>query len=135
MRALPMALVALALVGCPAPNPEPPDAFRPDGGPRDAFVADTNTHDAGNDGGSDAGNDGGLDANVDAYVDDTGVDAGPPDAFSCTDPVASCYRCPATTNDQFINHCTAAGVTCEHFPVTVARLPHLNADGTVPPLP
>jgi hypothetical protein len=127
-------LVALSFVaiGCGGDNnPEPPDAYRPDGGPRDAYVGDTNATDGGHDGG---GSDAGSDANdLDAASFDTGTDA-PADAFSCNDPTG-CYRCPPTTNEQFLNHCAQPGVTCEHFPVTVARLPHLNADGTVPALP
>ena len=133
MRALMLSL-ALALAGCGGDvNPEPPDAFRPDGGPRDAFVIEDVGHDVGPST-PDTGTDANIDGGSDAGPEDTGVDAGPPDAFDCHDPTG-CYRCPPSTNDQFINHCRATGVDCEPFPVTTTRLPHLRSDGTVPPLP
>jgi hypothetical protein len=137
--------LVLAIAGCnTTTNPEPPDAARPDAGPRDAFVSGDASPDAGpRDGGSDSGSDAG---DVDAFVadsgplpdggpDDVGIDAWAPDAFSCTDPTSSCYRCPPSTDLEFLNHCTTPGVTCEPFPVTTARLPLLNADGSLPPLP
>jgi hypothetical protein len=127
--------LVLTLAGCPGnENPVPPDAFRPDGGPRDAYVGDTNDLDAFAP--PDGGNDTGVDADVDADLPDTGTDAGGPDAFSCT-AATGCFQCaPATDHqEQFLNHCTAPGVTCQSFTNDVAHLPHLEADGTLPPLP
>ncbi|MFO0684762.1 MAG: hypothetical protein U0234_22080 [Sandaracinus sp.] len=133
-----LSFLALAVIaGCNTPtNPEPPDAARADGGPRDAAAPDTGVlPDAGrSDGGLDGGNvlDAGDDAaNVDLDAGDSGT---PPDAFDCVAP-SGCYQCPPSTQEQFLDHCTAPGVTCQAFPVTTTRLPHLNADGSLPPLP
>ena len=134
MRALSTLLVCLSLavtlVGCPGnENPVPPDAFRPDGGPRDAYVADTSAVDAYR--APDANADVGVDGGVDASVGDTGPDAG-----TCTAATGS-YQCAPVLahQEQFLNHCTAPGVTCQAFVNDHTRLPHLNADGTLPPRP
>ena len=136
MRALSMLFclsLAVTLVGCPGnENPVPPDAFRPDGGPRDAYVADTHTVDAytAPDANVDGGLDGGADAG-DAFVADAGPDAG-----TCT-AATGCYQCAPVVahQEQFLNHCTAPGVNCQAFVNDHTRLPHLNADGTLPPRP
>ena len=44
-----------------------------------------------------------------------------------------CYNCKPTTPVQVLNACTDA--SCEPFANTKERLPLLNADGTLPPLP
>ena len=134
MRRASLIVIALAFAGCNNDgNPTPPDAWQQDGGARDAFVVSDSGRDTSV---TDTGSvDGGVDANADAQASDAStVDANTADAFDCHDPTG-CYRCPPTTPPQFLNHCTAPGVTCEAFPVTVARLPHLNADGTLPALP
>lgn len=55
---------------------------------------------------------------------DTGVDCEGPDG---------CYGCAPTTPTQVLNACTDA--TCEPFPNTPERLPLLEADGALPPIP
>ncbi len=126
-------IVSLAALvgGCPGPEEVPPDAARPD---RDAdldaaIVADSGPGDAGTDAFSpDAFT---FDApGLDAYVDD--APSSEPDAFDCDDPTG-CYRCTPTTSDQFLDRCTSA--SCEPFENSRTRLPLLNADGTLPPLP
>lgn len=44
-----------------------------------------------------------------------------------------CYDCPPTDHAHVINACTDA--SCEPFPNTKQRLPLLNDDGSLPPLP
>jgi hypothetical protein len=44
-----------------------------------------------------------------------------------------CYGCAPTTPTQVLNACTDA--TCEPFPNTRERLPLLEADGALPPIP
>jgi hypothetical protein len=44
-----------------------------------------------------------------------------------------CFNCPATTI-EFLNQCKAAGVQCQAFQNTQARLPKLLPDGGLPPL-
>lgn len=55
---------------------------------------------------------------------DTGVDCEGPDG---------CYGCAPTTPTQVLNACTDA--TGEPFPNTPERLPLLEADGALPPIP
>jgi hypothetical protein len=117
--------ISLALVSaCDRSNPEPPDAARPprDGGsdvgpvdaPTDAPVA--------------------VDAPLDAPpIDAPGLDAPLPDGGPLCDDPSGCWACEATNDDQFLNHCTDA--TCEPFVNDTTRLPLLNTDGTLPPLP
>ncbi|WAS91640.1 hypothetical protein [Nannocystis punicea] len=63
----------------------------------------------------------------------------PPDPTSTTgDPAEcetrdGCWSCTPTTHKQHLNACTDA--TCEPFPNTKDRLPLLEEDGTLPPLP
>lgn len=70
-----------------------------------------------------------------------GTDVLPPDAPSSAphqpdgggaDGSASCVAQPVT-NQDFLNSCTNG--TCFPFPNTKTRLPLLNADGTLPPVP
>ena len=111
-------VLSLALLGCERENPAPPDASRPDAQLGDAGPVDSDT-DAGDlDGGGLAdGGDGGT----------------PTDAGTCAIDGGTCFACAPVTNDQHLDACTTA--TCEPFPITTARLPRLNADGTLPPLP
>jgi hypothetical protein len=44
-----------------------------------------------------------------------------------------CYACAPTTPVQVLDACTDA--TCEPFPNTTRRLPLLEPDGSLPPLP
>jgi len=112
------------------------DAGDTDGGTPTDLGVDANTPvDAGDvDGGApvDGGDvDGG--APVDAGDVDGGapIDAGAPDAGSCLG-TGGCWSCAPTTQVQFLNACTGAG--CSPFD-NRARLPLLNPDGTLPPLP
>lgn len=119
-------LLALTLAGCDRTTEEPPDA----GGRRDTGpVSDTGV-DAPVDAGSDVGADTGTPTDVgDAgELPDAPVDGG----LVCDDP-SGCWACPPTEPIHFLNGCTDS--TCEPFPVTTARLPLLNADGSLPPLP
>ena len=50
---------------------------------------------------------------------------------ACLGPL-DCYACPPETPVHLLNVCTDA--TCEPF-VNATRLPRLNADGSLPPLP
>jgi hypothetical protein len=109
-------LIAMLIAGCERENPGPPDAGpRPDSGREDGGR---------DDGGIDAGDfDGG---DVDAGTDAGQVDAGP----GCEDE--GCWACEPTTTEQLLNACTDS--SCAAFPITRARLPRLNEDGTLPPL-
>jgi hypothetical protein len=71
------------------------------------------------------------DAEGGAPLDAGDVDAGTPDAGSCTG-AGGCWSCAPTTRVEFLNACTSAG--CSPFD-NRARLPLLNPDGTLPPLP
>ena len=53
-------------------------------------------------------------------------------AIVCDGP-NGCYNCKPTTPVQVLNACTDA--SCEPFANTKERLPLLNEDGTLPPLP
>lgn len=44
-----------------------------------------------------------------------------------------CYDCAPTTPVQVLDACTDA--TCSAFPITVERLPLLERDGGLPPIP
>jgi hypothetical protein len=44
-----------------------------------------------------------------------------------------CYACDPEDSSQLLNHCTDA--TCEPFANTPERLPLLEADGSLPPIP
>lgn len=44
-----------------------------------------------------------------------------------------CWNCDPETNEQILNHCTAS--ECEPFPNTQERLPLLEPDGSLPPIP
>lgn len=50
---------------------------------------------------------------------------------NCVPDGSACYSCPATTTEQFLNHCTNA--TCTAF--DNSKLTQLAADGGLPPLP
>jgi hypothetical protein len=67
---------------------------------------------------------------------DGGGTGGTGDAGSCNPKTGAdgCFNCPANTN-EFMNQCHGASVQCSKFPNTQARLPKLNANGTLPPLP
>lgn len=54
------------------------------------------------------------------------------DPAECETP-EGCWSCTPTTHKQHLNACTDA--TCEPFPITKDRLPLLEDDGTLPPLP
>ncbi|MFZ6181083.1 hypothetical protein [Nannocystis pusilla] len=54
------------------------------------------------------------------------------DPAECETP-EGCWSCTPTTHKQHLNACTDA--TCEPFPNTKDRLPLLEDDGTLPPLP
>lgn len=54
------------------------------------------------------------------------------DPAECETP-EGCWSCLPNTHTQHLNACTDA--TCEPFPNTKDRLPLLNEDGTLPPLP
>ena len=54
------------------------------------------------------------------------------DPAECETP-EGCWSCPPTTHKQHLNACSDA--TCEPFPNTKDRLPLLEDDGTLPPLP
>lgn len=97
-----------AFAGCPGEEEQPPVA---DGG------SDTGP-------GSETGDPTGSTGPVDATVDDT---AGDTDTGG-----ESCVEEP-TEPVEILNGCTDA--TCEPFANTPERLPLLNADGTLPPLP
>jgi hypothetical protein len=72
-------------------------------------------------------------APVDAGDADGGstIDAAAPDAGSCLG-TGGCWSCAPTTRLEFVNACTSAA--CSPFD-NRARLPLLNPDGTLPPLP
>jgi hypothetical protein len=113
------ALMLGALAGCDRNTEEPPDTGgrRDVGEPLDAGP-DTATLDTGTDGGlEDAGE-----------TDTSGFDGG----TDCEDP-SGCWACAPTEPEHFLDGCTDA--TCEPFAVTTARLPLLNPDGSLPPLP
>lgn len=74
----------------------------------------------------------------------SGTTTDDPSAGSSGDPTATtggvdcdgpngCYNCKPTTPVQVLNACTDA--SCEPFANTKERLPLLNQDGTLPPLP
>jgi hypothetical protein len=123
MRAL-LIVSALALgtlaVGCDRTTEDIPDT----GGRRDAPIGD----DAGTD--APSADDGGTDTGIDdaGERDTSGFDGG----TECEDP-RGCWACAPTEPEHFLNGCTDA--TCEPFAVSTTTLPHLNADGSLPPLP
>ncbi len=59
-------------------------------------------------------------------------DPGDGDGDDCLGP-NDCFACEPTTSIEIINACTDA--TCEAFDNSPARLPLLERDGTLPPLP
>jgi len=65
---------------------------------------------------------------VDPSADSTGDSGG----VECEDP-DGCWSCAPTTPTQVLNACTDA--TCEPFPDTAERLPLLEPDGSLPPIP
>lgn len=99
-------LPSLALVtGCPGNEEQPP-------------VADDDGSDTGP--GEESGTTG--TGTGDATVDDSGTDSGGEQCVEePSDPI------------EILNGCTDA--TCEPFANTPERLPRLNADGSLPPLP
>ena len=65
---------------------------------------------------------------VDPSADSTDESGGE----ECEGP-EGCWSCAPTTPVQVLNVCTDA--TCEVFPITVDRLPLLERDGSLPPIP
>jgi hypothetical protein len=138
-------LLATALAACGDSSEEvaPPDTSLPDTGTPD--TGDTGTTDTSNP--SDTGEpDTEIPEDVTDVTDttvqpDTGTDTGgdtveptdvEPDVPVNCDGPDGCYACPPTTQDQFLNACTdAASAVFDNE----ARLPLLNADGSLPPLP
>lgn len=51
---------------------------------------------------------------------------------ACVGP-NGCYDCEPTQSEQLLNRCTES--ECEPFPITTERLPLLEADGSLPPIP
>jgi hypothetical protein len=75
---------------------------------------------------------GGVDGGPgDGGATDSGQGDGGGDAGSCLGPMG-CYACTPTTNDEFLNACN--GMTCQAFD-DQGRLPLLQPDGGLPPLP
>lgn len=125
-----------------------PDGIEPDAGP-DAIVVDvvvdvfgidvTGADTAGDSNGPDVkglpdtfGTDAGPDIQVDISTADTGKDSSGADVPVNCDGSGGCYACPPTTTLQFLNQCN----TLSSAPFdNKARLPLLNADGSLPPLP
>ena len=102
-------LSALALAtGCPGNEAQPPVADGED-------IGETDPPGDGTDTGSDTGP-------GEETVDGTGTDTGE----------AQCVEEPIEPV-ELLNGCTDA--TCEPFANTPERLPRLNADGSLPPLP
>ena len=125
-----------------------PDGIQPDAGP-DALIVDIVVDIIGFDvTGSDTtadssnldvkslpdafGGDAGPDIQVDIAAGDTGKDSGGSDVqVNCAGP-NGCYACPPSTLLQFLNQCnTLSSASFDNK----ARLPLLNADGSLPPLP
>lgn len=136
-------LLATALAACGDSSEEvaPPDTSLPDTGTPD--TGDTGTTDTSNP--SDTGETDTetpedvtdvADTTVQPDTDTGGDTVEPPDVepdvpVNCDGP-DGCYACPPTTQDQFLNACTdAASAVFDNE----ARLPLLNADGSLPPLP
>jgi len=44
-----------------------------------------------------------------------------------------CWNCEPMESEQLLDQCTEAD--CEAFPITVERLPLLQPDGSLPPIP
>jgi hypothetical protein len=69
-------------------------------------------------------------------ADSTDTTDGPDDTTTTGGPECfgedDCWNCAPTNTNQLLNHCTDA--ECSPFD-NVARLPLLNRDGTLPPLP
>lgn len=143
-----VSLVTTALVACSDSSEEvaPPDTSLPDTGAPDTgdqsdtvTAGDTGTTDASTP--SDTGETDAESPEDVADVSDTTVqpdtdtidtpDAEPDVPVSCDGP-GGCYACPPTTQDQFLNACTDAAFAVFD---NAARLPLLNADGSLPPLP
>lgn len=115
MKTLPsLALLLPLLAACPASEATPPT---------DDDVGDDTT-DA--DATSDTGETG--------DTTDTGTDTGETGETGdeCVGP-DGCFACEPVQPTEFLNACSDA--TCEAFPNTSERLPLLERDGTLPPLP
>lgn len=146
-------LAAVLLVGnfaaCGGDNEEvgPPDTALPD---TSTDTGDTGTPDADDTGTPDTSDTGTPDAADTTDTTDTNTtdvtdvgDTGSPDVVDtgdtsadtepevCDDP-SGCWACTPTNQNQLLNGCTdVAGVRFDN----AARLPLLNDDGTLPPLP
>lgn len=64
--------------------------------------------------------------------EDTGTATNDPTGGECVGP-NGCFSCPPTKSEELLNACSDA--TCEPFANTKERLPKLDDDGTLPPLP
>lgn len=125
LRTVAALALCASLVACGDDDEERP----PDGG---VSIRDLGTDLGPTDGG-------GADLGLDASTEPT--DAGPVDANVSDAEVADggsclgaddCWSCAPTLPAHFLNGCTSA--ECSPFD-NAARLPLLNADGTLPPLP
>ncbi len=114
------------LVACGGGQVEPPDDD--DGGPSTQDPASSSGDTTSDNPTGDATSDATSDATDDTGDPGTG-DTGGTDA--CLGP-DGCFSCPPNDPDELLNACSDA--TCEPF-ANKDRLPLLNADGTLPPLP
>ncbi len=125
-----------------------PDGIAPDAGPDaividvvvDVFGIDVTMVDTSTDSGSldvkglpdTFGTDAGPDIQVDISTADSGPDTSVADVPVNCSGANGCYACPPTTNAQFLNQCN--NLSTAPFD-NKGRLPLLNADGSLPPLP
>ncbi|MBC8072165.1 MAG: hypothetical protein IAG13_27845 [Deltaproteobacteria bacterium] len=124
MRALETtALVGLALMllGCPRDQDTPPQ-IDTSNGDADATNTDPSTLDT-----MDPTSDGSGDLDTTAASSDSGTTGN-----ECLG-ADGCYACNPEDSVQLLNHCTDAD--CEPFANTQKRLPRLEADGSLPPIP
>lgn len=122
------ALVAsFLLFACTTPQDEPP--ADPDTG-TDAGDDDDdgNPSSADDDDDDGSGTDDDTTGDTNSTVDTTAGDTGE-ECLGEND----CWNCTPRTSEQLLNHCTDA--TCEPFEDSAKRLPLLERDGSLPPLP
>lgn len=114
-----LVLACVAVVGCNSEQVEPPSSA-------------TESGDPGTSGGPSSGEAPTTGSDSTAGSEDSGESGATSGAVDCEGP-AGCFDCVPTKSVELLNACGDA--SCEPFANTVERLPLLQQDGTLPPLP
>jgi hypothetical protein len=122
-----LAFTLLAASACTTPQDEPPSDDDTTGAATNETQDDGNTlPETGDDG---PGTDDTVGTDTNETVDDTTAGDTGENCVGEND----CWNCSPNSSEHLLNHCTDA--TCEPFENSQERLPLLERDGSLPPLP